>query len=139
MLLRYLHGGVLRHVGLRNRRGGTGRERIGLLLSSELLLGGGADPEILLPQALRERFPCCIDTGREERFALEDARAAVESQFGENAAELEPVQAALRAAGALLITLKELQRSALGNVRTLEYYVSGRFMDLDPSHGGISS
>lgn len=99
---------------------------------AELLLGGGADREVLLPQALRERFSCCVDTVEEERFDLEAARAETEGQFGTAAAELEPVPAAMRAAGALLRTLKQFQKSALGNVRTLEYYVSGRFMELDP-------
>ncbi len=100
---------------------------------SELLLGGGADREVLLPQALRERFHCCVDAGAAERFELEAARAEVTAQFGAGAAELEPVPATLRAAGALLQTLKRLQKSALGNVRSVEYYVSGRFMDLDPT------
>ena len=100
---------------------------------AELLLGGGADPEILLPQALRERFTCCVDMGKPEEFALETAQAETETQFGAGAAELEAVPAAMRAAGALLRTLKKLQKSTLGNVRSVEYYVSGRFMDLDPA------
>ncbi len=100
---------------------------------AELLLGGGADREVLLPPALRERFRCCIDAGEAARFELEAARAEVTAQFGAGAAELEPVPATLRAAGALLRTLKQLQKSALGNVRSVEYYVSGRFMDLDPT------
>lgn len=100
---------------------------------AELLLGGCAKEEVLLPPALRERFTCCVDRGSEADFNLEAARAAVEAQFHEGADELEAVPNTLRAAGALLSTLKRLQRSELDNVRSFEYYVSGRFMDLDPA------
>ncbi len=100
---------------------------------AELLLGGGAREESLLPQALRDRFTCCVDQGNETLFEVESARAAVDKQFGAAAAELEAVPAALRAAGGLLTTLRLTQKTDLGNVRSFEYYVSGRFMELDPA------
>jgi len=100
---------------------------------AELLLGGGAREETLLPQSLRDRFICCVDQGNETLFEPEHARAAAETQFGAAAAELEAVPAALRAAGGLLSMLKLTQKTDLGNIRSFEYYVSGRFMELDPA------
>ncbi len=100
---------------------------------TELLLGGGAEEEAILPQALRDRFSCYVDRGQGSVFDLEPARAAAEAQFGGAASQLEAVPVALRATGALLTTLKTVQRFGLGNVRTFDHYVSGRFMDLDPA------
>ena len=100
---------------------------------SELLLGGAAEEAALLPEALRARFSCCVDRGSEALFAPDAARSVVEQQFQKTAAELgiEAVPAVVRAAGALLATLKDAQKSELSHIRVLEYYLSGRFMELD--------
>lgn len=57
----------------------------------------------------------------------------MERQFRQGAAELEAVPSVIRAAGALITTLREVQKSDLGHIRVLEYYLSGRFMELDPT------
>ena len=100
---------------------------------AELLLGGDADEETLLPESLRSRLHCCVDHGSDALFDPDAAQAAVERQFRQGAAELEAVPAVIRAAGALITTLREVQKSDLGHIRVLEYYLSGRFMELDPT------
>ncbi len=100
---------------------------------SELLLGGTADAAALLPESLQTRLNCCVDHGDAALFDYEACRAAVEGQFRQTLAqlELEAAPAVVRAAGALLTTLKQVQRSDLVHIRVLEYYLSGRFMELD--------
>ena len=100
---------------------------------AELLLGGAAEEQTLLPDSLRERLHCCVDHGRSEIFDLDSATAVVEAQFGRTAAELEieAIPAVIRAAGGLLATLKAVQKTELSHIRTLEFYLSGRFMELD--------
>ena len=106
---------------------------LGRFAPSELLLGGGAEEAVLLPEALQSRLRCCVDHGSEALFDLSAATAAVEAQFRKSLAELEleAVPAVVRAAGALLVTLKTVQRSDLVHIRVLEYYLTGRFLDLD--------
>ncbi len=106
---------------------------LGRFAPSELLLGGGAEEAVLLPEALQSRLRCCVDHGSEALFDLPAATAAVEAQFRKSLAELEleAVPAVVRAAGALLVTLKTVQRSDLVHIRVLEYYLTGRFLDLD--------
>ena len=100
---------------------------------AELLLGGDADEKILLPESLQSRLHCCVDHGDEALFALEAAGETVEGQFRKTLAELEleAVPLVVRAAGALLTTLRTVQKSELVHIRHLEYYLSGRFMELD--------
>ncbi|MCI8526572.1 MAG: DNA mismatch repair protein MutS [Oscillospiraceae bacterium] len=106
---------------------------LGRFCPSELLLGGGADAETLLPEALRSRFSCCVDRGDPALFQPDAARAVVERQFGKSLEELglAAAPAVVAAAGALLSTLRAVQRSELGHIRVLDYYLSGRFMELD--------
>lgn len=47
---------------------------------------------------------------------------------------LEPANVrALRACGALLLTLRAVQRLDLRHINTLEFYTTDRFMQLDPA------
>ncbi len=104
-------------------------DELGRFQPAELLLGGNAAEVPELREALRLRLPCCVDTGTAAQFEETACRQTVQAQF---AALPENLPAAvIRAAGALLVTLKENQKSELAHVRELEYYLSGRFMDLD--------
>ena len=104
-------------------------DEIGRFQPSELLVGGNAPEEPVLKQALQLRLPCCVDTAPPERFALETCRQSVEAQFGAVREDLHPY--VIQAAGSLLSVLRENQKSDLPHVRELDYYVSGKFMDLD--------
>ena len=100
---------------------------------TELLLGGGAEEETLLPESVRSRLNCCVDHGQDALFVLETAAAVVESQFRRSVEELgiAAVPVVICAAGGLLATLQAVQKTELSHIRTMEYYLSGRFMELD--------
>ena len=104
-------------------------DELGRFQPAELLLGGNAAEVPELREALRLRLPCCVDMGTAEQFEEASCRQMAEEQF---AALPENLPAAvIRAAGALMATLRENQKSELSHVRELEYYLSGKFMDLD--------
>ena len=63
-------------------------------------------------------------------FDLARCAAALDAQFGAQES-LEPMPCAIRAAGALLETLKNLQKNDLPHIRQLDLYMAGRFMGLD--------
>ena len=104
-------------------------DELGRFQPAELLLGGNAADVPELKEALRLRLPCCVDVGTAAQFEPALCRSVVESQFEKRPAELP--EAVIRAAGALLTALKENQKSELGHVRELDYYLSGKYMDLD--------
>ena len=102
---------------------------------AEALLGGdaGACQEVLT--LLQDRLGSCIDPERAEFFEPGAARQAVQAQFAPAPqALLEPANVrALRACGALLLTLRQVQRLDLRHINTLEFYTTDRFMQLDPA------
>ena len=104
-------------------------DEIGRFQPSELLVGGNAPEEPVLKQALQLRLPCCVDTAPPYRFELETCRQLLQEQFGAVREDLHPY--VIQAAGSLLSVLRENQKSDLPHVRELDYYVSGKFMDLD--------
>ena len=104
-------------------------DELGRFQAAELLLGGNAAEVPELKEALRLRLPCCVDIGTAAQFEETACRQTVQAQFAALPDNLPA--AVIRAAGALLTTLKENQKSELSHVRELEYYVSGKFMDLD--------
>ncbi len=99
----------------------------------EALLNGAAAESETLQSVLTDRLHCCVNRGDESRFDMEACAAAVEAQFSKNLPELglESTPATVRAAGALLSSLHELQKNELPHIRELEFYISGRFMGLD--------
>ena len=106
---------------------------LGRFAPAEILRGGEALSCTALTQAISERLGCCADAGKDELFDEKNTAETVEKQFG---ASLEALGLAAKpvvwqSAGALLFTLRELQRTSLAHVRELEFYVSGRFLELD--------
>ena len=98
---------------------------------TEILLGGNASEQPAVKQAVDQRRPCCLSTTTPDHFDLEVCRELLEKQFGSPRNDLPtPV---IRAAGGLLYILQENQKSDLPHVRELDYFVSGKFMDLDPA------
>ncbi len=98
-------------------------------------LGRFAPRELVYDEAapwivsIRERMECTLNLGRESLFDEAACEQALASQFETLPPDLPGV--VVQAAGALIQTLKELQKTDLRHIRTLEYYVSGRFMELD--------
>ena len=106
---------------------------LGSFLPSEALLGGTAAEEPALADFLRDRFHTCVNLGKDTQFDPALCEAAVTAQFGKSPEELGLAGApcVTLAAGALLLTLRDLQKNELPHIRELEYYIAGKFMQLD--------
>ena len=94
--------------------------------------GDGVNTEAI-NDALFRRLNCCVDEGDGNHFAMDAAEAALELQFGTSIDHLGlgGLPAAVLAAGGLLQTLLQLQKNTLPHIRVLQYYTTGRFMELD--------
>ena len=98
----------------------------------EVILSPGARDKGLLDH-LSGKLPCRVEQAGEERFALAEARQRVERQFAAGLDQVPPeAEAAIQAAGGLLSYLYETQKTDLSYLRTLRYYSTGRFLELDP-------
>ncbi len=96
---------------------------------AELLLHESAVQNRDLKQALQHQLHCCVDVGDEAQFDRETAMERVRQQFASLPEQLPPI--VIRAVGALLSEMKKNQKSELSHIRELDFYVSGKFMDLD--------
>ena len=106
---------------------------LGRFSPSEVIrFGPGVDLEII-DDALFRRLNCCVGEGNAELFRYEDAEALLESHFKANLSQLglTGLNSAVCACGALLSTLIRLQKNDCAHIRELQYYTSGRFMELD--------
>ncbi|MEA4966447.1 MAG: DNA mismatch repair protein MutS [Oscillospiraceae bacterium] len=104
---------------------------LGRFSPSEVVRGGMAAEDAALTEALQNRLSCCQETGDAALFDPVSCRDAVLSQFRSVPENLDTMPAVLISAGALLKTLKEVQKSDLCHIRTMEFYLSGKFMELD--------
>ena len=106
---------------------------LGSIVPAEALLGGAAAEDAALQDTLRERFRTCVNLGTEDQFDASLCLEAVRAQFGAPPEELGLADApcAAIAVGALVRVLRELQKNDLPQIRTLDFYLSGRFMSLD--------
>ncbi|MBQ3356031.1 MAG: DNA mismatch repair protein MutS [Oscillospiraceae bacterium] len=106
---------------------------LGRFMPAEVLRGGEAAQNEALTQALQERLSCCSDLGAQELFDPAVTEETVTKQFDKSLAALglQEHSEVWRSAGALLATLRELQKVSLTHVRNLEFYVEGRFLELD--------
>ena len=97
-----------------------------------LRYGSGTDSETMSDTLFR-RLSCCVDEGKTEQFDLEKSEALLERHFGESLAQMgiTGLPCAIIAAGTLLQTLLTLQKNDLAHIRQLQYYTTGRFMELD--------
>ena len=106
---------------------------LGRFSPSEVLrYGQGVDGDVI-EDAIFRRLNCCVDEGKPEQFRLENAEELLERHFGASLAQmgLGGMNAAVIASGALLQTLLTLQKNDLSHIRELQYYTTGRFMELD--------
>ncbi len=106
---------------------------LGRFAPAEVLRFGEGVRDAVFDDCLLRRFQCCVNEGTEEMFPLEAAQTLLEQHFAAPLAELglTGLPEAVLAAGALLQTLKNLQKNDLAHIRKLEYYTSGKFMELD--------
>ena len=106
---------------------------LGRFAPSEILrYGSNVDCEVI-EDAVFRRLSCCVSEGKQELFALESAEALLENHFHATLSQMgiAGMPAAVIASGALLQTLLTLQKNDLAHIRELQYYTTGRFMELD--------
>ena len=106
---------------------------LGRFAPSEVIrYGAGVDCE-QIEDAIFRRLSCCVDEGNSENFQLEMAEQLLETHFGQDLSQLglAGIPAAIIASGALLKTLLFVQKNDLSHIRELQYYTTGKFMELD--------
>ncbi len=106
---------------------------LGRFAPSEVIrYGSNVDCEPI-EDAIFRRLNCCVNEGKGEVFQLEKAEALLESHFNASLSQLglSGMAAAIISSGALLQTLLLLQKNDLQHIRELQYYTTGRFMELD--------
>ena len=106
---------------------------LGRFSPSEVLRFGSSAQEEIIEDALFHRLNCCVDEGREDQFQKGAAEELLERHFGKSLSELglTGLPEAIIASGSLLQTLLTLQKNDLAHIRQLQYYTTGRFMELD--------
>ncbi len=106
---------------------------LGRFSPAEVLLGGAAAQAPALRQVLHEKLACCTSVGATELFDEDGCKDLTEKQFAKTVEELgiAAYRVLWSSCGALLRTLNELQKVSLTHLQTLEFYVSGRFLELD--------
>ena len=97
-----------------------------------LRYGSGTDSETMSDTLFR-RLSCCVDEGKPQQFDLEASETLLERHFNAPLAQMgiTGLPCAIIAAGTLLQTLLTLQKNDLAHIRQLQYYTTGRFMELD--------
>ncbi len=105
---------------------------LGRFAPTEVLRFGPGVKDPALETALR-KLGCCLDEGGEGPCSCQEAAEALRSHFHAELADLGlgGREAASYACGALLRTLQELRKNDLSHLRKLEYYDTGRFLELD--------
>ncbi len=106
---------------------------LGRFTPSEVIRGGEGSHDPILEDALFHRLSCCVDEGNDAQFDHDSAQSLLEQHFSIPLASLglTGLPAATVAAGALLQTLRFVQKNDLTHIRQLQYYTTGRFMELD--------
>ena len=106
---------------------------LGRFAPTEVLRGGENVNDPVLEDALFRRLNCCVDEGKHDQFDFENAQSLLEEHFGLPLAQLglTGLPAATIAAGTLLQLLRFVQKNELAHIRQLQYYTTGRFMELD--------
>ena len=86
-----------------------------------------------LSEALFRRLNCCVDEGDAAVFDAQAAEEILQKHFGQSveALGISSLPCAIIAAGGLLQTLLILQKNDLSHIRVLQYYTSGKYMELD--------
>jgi len=106
---------------------------LGRFAPSEVIRGGKASRCTILDDALFHRLGCRVDEEKPGEFDLDRSTELLEKHFGQTLAQLgiAGMQEAVIAAGTLLSTLLFFQKNDLAHICKLEYYTTGRFMELD--------
>ena len=106
---------------------------LGRFSPSEVIRGGSSCHDPILDDALFRRLNCCVDEGKPEQFNHDNSQRLLQQHFNAPLATLclTGLPLATIAAGTLLETLQFVQKNELKHIRQLQYYTTGRFMELD--------
>ena len=97
----------------------------------EVVLSPEAWENTALAQAMKLKLDCRREFGSVKRFDYVVAGTAASNQFENYQVIPADRPESLQAVGGLLSYLYETQKNKLGHLRQLQYYASGRFMELD--------
>lgn len=100
---------------------------------AEVIRGGRQVDAPELELTLFQRLSCCVSEGKDELFDQSACAALLERHFDATLAEMgiAGLQEVIVACGALLQNLMNVQKNDLRHIRQLQYYTTGRFMELD--------
>ena len=106
---------------------------LGRFAPSEVIRGGEGSRCETINDAIFRRLTCCVNEEKPGQFDLADSENVLERHFGASlsALGLGGMNAAVIAAGTLLQTLLTVQKNDLAHIRELQYYTTGKFMELD--------
>ena len=106
---------------------------LGRFAPAEILRLGEGVRTPAFDDCLLRRLNCCVNEGDATAFSRGESEDLLQSHFcaSLSALNLTGLPEAICAAGTLLHTLLTLQKNDLAHIRTLEYYTSGKFMELD--------
>ena len=106
---------------------------LGRFAPTEVLRFGENVKNEELDTTLFQRLGCCVDDTLPATLTLEEAEELLENHFGATLAQLgvAGMDAVVHCAGTLLQVLQTLQKKQLPHIRALQYYTTGRFMELD--------
>ena len=106
---------------------------LGRFSPSEVIRGGDGIHDPIIEDALKNRLSCCIDEGKPEDFDFSASTTLLEAHFAQSLSQMgiANLPAATIAGGTLLKTLQFVQKNDLQHIRQLQYYTTGRFMELD--------
>ena len=106
---------------------------LGRFNPSEIIRYGTGTDSPELSSLLFQRLNCCVNEGKPEQFDLSASADLLERHFGKSLAELgiAGLNCTVLACGALLSTLLFVQKNDLAHIRQLQFYTTGRFMELD--------
>ncbi len=106
---------------------------LGRFAPAEVILGGSGVHVSALEETLFQRLSCCVEDGKKELFPFPANKALLERHFGKSLEQLGlgNREAVTIACGALLQTLQNNQKNDLMQIRTIEFYTTGQFLELD--------
>ncbi len=106
---------------------------LGRFSPAEVIRSGPAAADPMISDTLLRRLACCVNEGSDTSPDAEEAGNLLQQHFGKDLAllGLSGMPEAIIAAGALLRTLKFVQKNPLEHIRQLQFYTTGQFMELD--------
>ena len=106
---------------------------LGRFSPSEVIRFGPGTESEEISNALFLRLGCCVDEGKKEDFELSPCEELLQKHFGQTLAQMGigGLGCCVMACGVLLKTLLWVQKNDLAHIRQLQFYTSGRFMELD--------